>query len=114
MGIERLLALLEMAQFAVPENAPHAYLIHYGDAAALHAPVVAERMRDAALRVVQHCGGGSIKSQMKRADASGARFAVILADDEIASESVSIKPLRGQGEQTRAALDDAIALIKQG
>ena len=114
MGVERLLALLEMAQFAAPERAPHAYLIHFGDAAALHVPVVAERMRDAALRVVQHCGGGSIKSQMKRADASGARFAVILADDEIASESVSIKPLRGQGEQTRAALDDAIALIKQG
>jgi histidyl-tRNA synthetase len=114
MGVERLLALLEAAQFAAPARAPDVYLIHHGDAAQQRAPVLAERLRDAALKVVMHCGGGSIKSQMKRADSSGARFAVILADDEIASDSVSIKPLRGQGEQTRATIDDAVAMIKQG
>jgi len=114
MGVERLLALLETAGFQAPERVPHAYLIHIGDAAQERAPVIAERLRDASLRVVVHAGGGSIKSQMKRADASGAHYAVILADDEIASNSVSIKPLRGQGEQTRASLDDAITLLKQG
>ena len=60
---------------------------------------VAETLRDAGASVVLHAGGGSFKSQMKKADASGARLALIVGDDEAAAGSVAIKPLREGGEQ---------------
>ncbi|RTL02215.1 MAG: histidine--tRNA ligase, partial [Neisseriaceae bacterium] len=57
-------------------------------------------------------GGGSFKSQMRKADASGARVAVIIGDDEVAGRQLSIKPLRGEGKQQLVALADAAAHIK--
>ena len=80
IGVERVLLLLEDA--AVPPAAPDVYLARQGEAAERYAARVAEQLRDAGLSVVLHCGGGSFKSQMKKADASGARFAVIVGDDE--------------------------------
>ncbi len=58
--------------------------------------------------------GASFKSQMKKADASGARFAVIVGDDEAAAGVVSVKPLREDAEQKRASVAEAIGLIKRG
>ena len=71
---------------------------------------VAEQLRDGGKRVLLHCGGGSFKSQMKRADASQAHCAVIIGEDEVRSGLLTVKPLRG-GEQVSVALADLAAKI---
>jgi histidyl-tRNA synthetase len=114
MGVERLLALLEEYAFQAPQFAPDAYLVHQGEAAGKFAMAAAERLRDQGLHVVLHCGGGSFKSQMKKADASGARYAVIIGDDEAAAGEVSLKPLRELEEQVRMTVDAAVGLIGAG
>jgi len=65
---------------------------------------VAEQLRDDKLRVLLHCGAGSFKSQMKKADASGAVVAVVIGDDEVRANEVSIKPMQG-GEQVRVGVE---------
>lgn len=114
LGVERLLALLQDANILPQAESPDVYLIHQGDAAADLAIRVAESLRDTGLNVVYHCGGGSFKSQMKRADHSGAPLAVIIGDDEVAQGEVTVKAMRqkdwAEGEtannQVRVALDD--------
>ena len=99
MGIERLLALMTDAGYKPTPQAPDVYVVHSGEAASRFAWMAAEAFRDAGLAVILHCGGGSFKSQMKRADNSGARFAAIIGEDEAQSEQVSLKPLREAGDQ---------------
>ena len=111
MGIERLLALLGEARVSVPAQAADAYLVHSGESATRFAWNVAELLRSHGLSVVLHCGGGSFKSQMKRADASGARFAVIIGDEEAGRNAVSLKPMRAAGEQVQVDAEQAAALI---
>jgi histidyl-tRNA synthetase len=112
LGVERVLALLD-EQGRTPEPAqPDAYLVHQGETAGRFAWEVAERLRDAGLRVLFHCGGGSFKSQMKKADASGARFAVIVGDDEAAAGRASLKALRELKEQVQAEPHELPALIR--
>jgi histidyl-tRNA synthetase len=111
MGIERLLALLGEAQVSVPVRAADAYLVHSGESATRFAWNVAESLRRHGLSVVLHCGGGSFKSQMKRADASGARFAVIIGDEEAGRQVVSLKPMREAGEQVQVDAEQAAAMI---
>ena len=114
LGVERLLALLQDADNLPQAEAPDVYLIHQGDAAGDLAIRVAESLRDTGLDVVYHCGGGSFKSQMKRADHSGAPLAVIIGDDEVAKGEVTVKAMRqkdwAEGEtannQVRVPLDD--------
>jgi histidyl-tRNA synthetase len=112
MGVERLLALMADAGVIPPDSAPDVYLVNAGEAAARFAHSVGESLRDIGLDVVLHGGGGGFKSQMKKADASGARYAIIIGDDEAAAGDVTIKPLRGQGEQKRVALAAAVELLK--
>jgi len=104
MGVERLLALLK-ANVMSPQ-APDVYLLNQGEEAARLAHRVAESLRDYGFSVVHHCGGGSFKSQMKKADASGAAVAVIVGDEEARAGEASIKPLRETLEQVRVRLDD--------
>ncbi len=111
MGIERLLALLGEAHVPVPARAADAYLVHSGDSASRFAWNVAESLRGRGVSVVLHCGSGSFKSQMKRADASGARFAVIIGEEEAGRQVVSLKPLRAAGEQVQVDAEQAAALI---
>lgn len=111
MGVERLLALIAEQGSAIPAQAPDIYLAHAGDAASRWAPQLAEQLRDSGLAVVLHCGGGSFKSQMKKADASGAGYAVIVGDDEAAAGQVTLKPLRGGGEQRLVSLEDLAELL---
>ena len=113
MGIERLLALMSEAGQSPPPPVPDVYVVHAGDAASRFAWKVAEAFRDSGLAVILHCGGGSFKSQMKRADGSGARFAAIIGDDEANSELVSIKPLRESGEQKKVAAAQAAEMIRK-
>jgi len=113
MGVERLLALMDAAGAACAVPGPDAYVVHAGEAAAAHAWRVAAALRAAGLAAILHAGGGGFKSQMKKADASRARFAVIVGDDEAAAGQVSLKPLRGAGEQMRVETDRAIDVLKQ-
>lgn len=114
IGVERLLLLLESKAPTLPQLQPDAWLVHQGEAADKLAPVVAEQLRDQGLNVVLHCGGGGFKAQMKKADASGARFAVIIGDDEAAADKVTIKPLREAAEQRTVARNEAADIIKNG
>jgi histidyl-tRNA synthetase len=105
MGVERLLALMQEDGMGNPAPALDVYVVHQGEQAQQLAWRVAESLRDDGVRVLLHCGGGSFKSQMKKADASAAAYAVIIGDDEVAVQAVMLKPLRGEGEQQRVALD---------
>jgi histidyl-tRNA synthetase len=107
IGIERMILLLK-ADDALRPGVPDAYVVHAGDAGAKLARATAESLRDAGLAVLVNAGGGSIKAQMRRADASGARWAVIVGDDEASVNRVALKPLRAAGEQV-ALPPDAIA-----
>lgn len=98
MGVERLLELLQQQNFTMPATQLDVYVVHQGELAQEVALRVAEQLRDAGMRVVLHCGGGSFKSQMKKADASGARFAVIIGNDEAQNGDVTIKTMDG-GDQ---------------
>jgi len=116
MGVERLLALMEEHAIHVPQIAADVYLVHQGEAANTFATQAAEQLRDKGLHVVLHCGGGSFKSQMKKADTSGARYAVIIGDDEASASELTVKPLRELGEQARMSVCAAadVMLIKNG
>ncbi len=106
MGIERVLLALQAAKVEAGSS-PDAFIVHAGKGADLVAWRVSEQLRDAGLAVVLGAGG-SFKSQMKKADASGARYAVIVGDAEVQSDKVSIKPLRGDGAQQLLPLKEAI------
>ena len=110
MGVERLIALIRESGGEPAPEGVDVYLVHQGEAASRLAPRVAESLRDDGIDVLYNCGGGSFKSQMKKADASGAAFAVIIGDDEANAGQVTLKPLRTEGdernEQKRVAFDD--------
>jgi len=109
LGMERtLLTMQAFGREAAQE--PDAFVVHAGEAASREAWRLGERLRDAGLACVLGAGG-SFKSQMKKADASAARFAIILGDDEIAAGKVAVKPLRGGGEQVLLTPDEAIARL---
>jgi histidyl-tRNA synthetase len=113
MGVERLLALMKDGSAETPGSAPDVYLVHQGEAADPVAQETAERLRDHGLAVLLHCGGGSFKSQMRRADASGAAVAIIIGDEEALAGELTLKPLRAPAAQARVGLDEAIRLIRQ-
>jgi histidyl-tRNA synthetase len=110
MGIERMILLLQESRHET-RDAPLAYVVHAGDAAAPLARRVADTLRDAGHMAVVHAGGGGFKAQMKRADASGARYALIIGDDEAAKGTVSVKPLRESGEQFAVAASDIVSRL---
>ena len=113
LGMERLVAL--RADLDVRPDAPavHAYLVLVGETAQCQGPVLAERLRDAVpgLRLQVNCGGGSFKGQFKRADRSGAAWALIVGEDEARSGRIGIKPLRGTAGQETLSEADAIARL---
>jgi histidyl-tRNA synthetase len=110
IGVERMIVLLQAAGMKA-QASPLAYVVHDGAAAAGLARRVAEQLRDAGMEIVVNAGGGSMKSQMKRADASAARYALIIGEDEAAADTVSVKPLRGGGEQFAVASRDLAAKL---
>ncbi len=107
LGLERLVALLQQAETWVPENQPQVYLLMVGDQAAQVGLKLAEDLRDALpeLRLLSHCGGGSFKSQFKKADKSGARVALILGEEEISRQQAAIKYLREDKPQETLPLE---------
>jgi histidyl-tRNA synthetase len=113
MGVERIVLLMKEYQFAAPARPADAYVVYVGDGTAVQALRLAESLRDAGLIVLMHAGGGSIKTQMKKADASGARFAIIIGPEELAADEVSLKPLRAAGAQVRVAPARVAGIIRQ-
>ncbi len=113
MGVERLLELMQSSRSAAAP-ALDVYVVHQGEQAQGFAFKAAEALRSSGMTaMLDMSGGGSFKSQMKRADASGARFAVIIGDDEVAAGVISLKPLREDAQQVRVSIAEAIALIKK-
>jgi histidyl-tRNA synthetase len=110
IGVERTLLLLEESKID-RRRLPDAYIAHLGEGAAQVAFRAAESMRDRGLAVSLDCSGAGFKSQMKKADASGAHFAIIIGDDEVAAQKVCVKPLREAAEQSQLTLDEATEII---
>lgn len=112
MGVERLIALIKDSGGAPAEPAPDVYIVHQGEAAFRLAFRVAEGLRDQGLDVLLHCGGGSFKSQMKKADSSAAAFAVIIGDDEASTGEAQLKALRlDDVAQRKLKVDELAAAI---
>lgn len=105
IGLERVFLLMQEYGITAESN-PDIYLVNVGELAEKQAFNYAEILRAAGLSVVMHVGGGSFKSQMKKADRSGARFAAILGDDEVQLSEVSLKPLLQTGDQIKCKLSE--------
>ena len=117
IGMERLIDL--WGQFQPEPVCPECdvYIVQIGDEAQRQAAILAEQMRDEGIRVIVHAGGGSFKSQFKRADSSNASIAVILAGDELAAGVASVKMLRADAQQDGVAqvqvpLQDVVGFLK--
>ena len=109
-GLERLVLLLDELGLFPPTPVPAAYAIVPSAGALPQVMVAVEALRAAGVAVLLHAGGGSMKSQFKRADASGAAYALVFGDDELARGEVAVKPLRdAQAAQFSRALVDAAA-----
>lgn len=110
MGVDRLIELLKDAGKSVT-SAPDAYLIHDGKTTQSAALRLAEVLREEhQLSVITHMGGGSFKSQFKKADKSGARFAMILGENELRENQFTIKDLR-EGDQHSVARDEIASFL---
>ncbi len=116
MGIERVVLMLkELTNCDAINNSPDVYLMSVGATAEQAVLNIAESIRQQlpSIRMLTHCGGGNFKKQMKRADKSGAQWALILGDDEMANNQISIKPLREKTEQQTIAINDVASWLKQ-
>jgi len=109
MGLERLLLLLETLGLQSPAPAPDAYAVVPDPVELPRILPALEALRAAGIAVQMHAGGGSFKSQFKKADASGARFALVFGADELARGEVAVKPLRDGAEQVARSLADVAA-----
>ena len=103
LGCERLIALMKDSGRTPAAPLPDAYVLQQGEGTLEYAFAIADALRAAGHSVVQHAGGGGFKSQMKKADASGARVALIVGEDELRAGEVSLKPLRRAEAQQRVA-----------
>ena len=117
MGVERMILLLQEMQQEPAGLGQQAdvYLAHMGDAATVRTMQLAEQLRTdiSGLRLLWHCGGGSLKNQMKKADRCGAKLVLIMGEDELAQGQIQIKPLHGQGEQQSISLDQVSAHVAE-
>jgi histidyl-tRNA synthetase len=111
MGIERLMALLIDKNLVEHNAAPDVYLVLAGEAAKRPGLVISEQIRDylPELTVQMNCGGGSFKSQFKKADKSGARVALVLGEDEVQQQKIAVKYLREEREQALMDWSDLLA-----
>ncbi|WP_036253948.1 histidine--tRNA ligase [Methylobacter sp. BBA5.1] len=115
MGMERLLALMETLENVPVAKPVNVYMIRVGETAERAGLRFAEALRNEvpAMKLQMHCGGGSFKSQFKKADKTGADYAIILGDDEVSRGEVGIKSLRHEQEQQTLSQPQAIAFFKE-
>ena len=113
LGLERLAELAALQQVAGADRPPQVYVAPLGEGkVAEQGLALAEQLRDAGLRVELHCGGGSLKSQLKRADRSGARYALLLGESELAAAQVSVKNLRADEPQQLVRMTEVPAFLQ--
>ena len=114
LGMERILALLESQQ-QQPTQTVDIYMILIGADSEVKGLQIAENIRDAlpGVKMITHCGGGSVKSQMKKADKSGAAIALIIAEEELENEQVTVKYLRENKEQMTVSIDQLATFISK-
>jgi len=114
MGVERLLLLLEDQGLQL-QHAPDVYLMMQGEAAQAQGFILSEKIRDEwpELKLQCHCGGGSFKSQMKKADKSGAKIALILGETEVTEETFTLKHLREKNEQQTIKQVDITSALRE-
>lgn len=114
IGLERLISLLEATESLPEITQIDAYLVAIGEKAMAQAPILSEKLRDEipSIKLISHCGGGSFKSQFKRADRSGARWTLILAEDEVNNQTIGIKTM-ATGEQETIPWDQLPAFLRQ-
>ena len=107
MGIERFVSLYEACGGETPDSNADVFIAALGAGTLERAFALAEELRDKidGIQVEMNLGGGSFKSQMKKADKSGAEFALILGEQELADEKIGIKPMRSTEEQSSVSLD---------
>ena len=110
MGLERVVELMEEEGRRQTSSPPHGYLVIAGDEARRRGLGIAETLRAQVpgIRITMDCAGGSFRSQMKRADRSGALLALILGDDELANNALTIKPLREDSQQKTCNLENTV------
>lgn len=114
LGLERLVELIARTGGQAAADHPDVFFITAGERAAAAGFRLAERIRDhMPIRVQTHCGGGSFKSQFKKADKSGARLALILGDAEAEKETIGVKPLRDNRPQTEVRWDELLIALKR-
>ncbi|UTW47446.1 histidine--tRNA ligase [Bacterioplanoides sp. SCSIO 12839] len=117
MGVERLILMLETLEL-IPQavlNILDVYVCALGEGADQAALLLSDQIRNEHdwLRIQTHCGGGSFKSQMKKADKSGARFAILLGESEIAEQQATVKDLSGELDQQTMPQADVAGWIAQ-
>ncbi len=112
IGLERVFLLMQEYGITA-QDAPDVYLVNVGELAENAAFSMAEQLRNAGVQVVLHAGGGSFKSQMKKADRSQAKYALILGDDEVNGQIVTLKPMQAatKGEQLQCSIEEAIKVL---
>ncbi|MHB8622389.1 MAG: histidine--tRNA ligase [Sulfuricaulis sp.] len=108
IGIERLVELLGLPDDGAHKVSPHAYVVMLGEIAEKPGLILGERLRDAGLRVESNGGGGGLKAQLKRADRSGARFALLLGEEEVRNKTVTVKDMRNSESQTSVMQDNLV------
>ena len=113
MGIERLVALLMDKGIVPTMYQPDIFIVAVGDNVARPGLVIAEMVRDAFpnLNIQMNCGGGSFKSQFKKADKSGASYAIVMGEQEVEDKVVALKPLRAEGEQQTIKLEELTTVL---
>ncbi len=113
MGIERFVALFEACGGEAPAEFADVYIAAVGEGTLARAFALAEELRNTieGIRVDVNLGGGSFKSQMKRADKSNAEYALILGENELSEDRIGVKPLRSKEEQESVALDNIAATL---
>ena len=114
MGLERLVALLtDLDENSAIGDEIDVYLARMGEKAEIKALLLAEDLRNVlpGLKILTHCGTGNFKKQLKKADKCGASLCLILGDDELIEQKVTIKFLREQREQIQISIDDLSAWL---
>ncbi len=114
IGLDRIVLLFQQVQTELPSHTPHIYFLSDGKIAFQRALALADVLRDKIpeLRILLHCGGGSLKNQFKKADKSGARLALILGEQELQSNAVAVKFLREESPQALVKQADLIEFVR--
>ena len=115
IGLERFILLLQSINAVEVENPVDVYFCAVGDEAVRQSMVIAEQLRHqiSGIRILTNCSGGNFKKQFKRADKSGALFALVLADDELAKNEIGIKNLRVESEQLNVKISAVAEELKK-